>query len=88
MALENTANGMDVNVLLKQRKKYGKEEEFKKHVPVGAGEVSNEEFKNMVEEPGEEQNFYFRAFRINAYLNLERKVPCQGYVVCKVQIVY
>lgn len=50
LTLAKTANGMDVNVYLKQRKKYGKEEEFKKHVPVEVGEVSHEEFKNMLEE--------------------------------------
>lgn len=32
---------------------YGKEEEFKRHVPAEAGEVSHEEFKNMLEETEE-----------------------------------
>lgn len=85
LTLAKTTNGVDVNVYLKQRKKYGKEDEFKKHVPLDAAKVSDEAFKNMLKEPERSRSVFQSQKRMTVLTSGDEvKVQCKGYIAGKV----
>lgn len=55
-------------------------------MPVDAGKVSDEEFKNILEEPGEEQKCISEPQERTPLLTSgdEGKVLCKGYIAGKV----